>query len=182
MAAENMEEKNAKFNSNIDAWAVGEISELNADNGSFTIRGHKLPYASDFSVMQQEITKKTADLPADQRAGEQQKIENAWQDRLDRAKNEAASKDAEMTFNPPKTPKVMMLNDKCVQQVAFLHQDRTWLPPLNMKMEEGQMVTYNPRDAKELDFRELKIGDKVLVGYQSGLVMNDAYVVVGEKK
>src|SRR6185312_16950547 len=49
-------------NPKVDAWAQGSIISIDAKAGKFSIRGNKLPYATEYAKMMSDIYNKTQNL------------------------------------------------------------------------------------------------------------------------
>lgn len=177
------------FNRNIDSWAEGTITVIDVENNKLTIRGMKMPYASAYAEMMKDLHKKTEGLAAVERQKKEEDVRRAWADRLTKAKSEA-EKETDYTFGFPKDGKVSLLIDRDVQNVAWLHQDfggQKGRPEQGQptafegKPEAGKMEMRGKELAPVAALKELKIGERVQVGYDSGLTMNDTYTIVKQE-
>jgi hypothetical protein len=176
------------FDRHVDTWAEGTITAIDAENNKFTIRGMKMPYATAYAAMMKDLSKKTEGVTAADRQKKEEDVRRAWTDRLAKAKNES-EKETDYTFSFPKDGKISLLTDRDVQNVAWLHQD---FGGQKRRPEQGQPTTFEGKPeagktagemhGKELAaataIKEFKIGERVQVGYDSGLTVNDAYAIV----
>jgi len=158
------------FNSKINAWAEGTVLTLDADGGKFTIRGTQRPYATQYAKMMQEIQSKTAKLSGADRDAKAAEIRKSWFDTLEKARVQDPGKDSDFTFRV--TSKNGMLH--------FFDESRHY----GMKFENAIPTTKlsdNERTAM-LALKDLRVGDFIVVGYASGVINNDAFIVVKANK
>lgn len=182
------------FDSRIDSWMEGTIMALDADGKTFSVRGWKLPYASTYAQMHQDLQNKTKNLQGAERQAKEEEVRKVWQDRLAEAK--AKQKDrgepSDFSFSLPDDGKLTVLEGRGVQNLAWLHFDGV---AFNQKgNEEAQPVTAGNRDnantsdekraeaAAMMTLKDLKIGDSVKTGYDDGVISNVGYVVVKSDK
>jgi len=154
------------FDANIDTWAEGAVMAIDADGGTLTVRGVKRPYATAYAGMLKEIHSEVSKLPQDQRPAKEAEIRAKWSKSLaDARATETASKDGDFTFYLPKEK----------DRIAFFNEsyyyDREAAKPVDVKVSESE------RQAM-IAFKDLKVGDRVSVGYDAGVVYNTAHVVV----
>lgn len=154
------------FDANIDTWAEGAVMAIDADGGTLTVRGVKRPYATAYAGMLKEIHAELSKLPQDQRPAKEAEIRSKWAKSLaDARATETASSDGDFTFYLPKEK----------DRIAFFNEsfyyDREATKPSDVKVTESE------RQAM-IAFKDLKVGDRVSVGYDAGVVYNTAHVVV----
>jgi len=205
-AAENPADRGVKkdaaqtqFDSRIDTWAEGTIIALDADSGKFSVRGVKMPYASAHAEMMKDIHDKTQNLDANQRQAKADEVRKAWADRLNRARNEKVAADDPSDFNFAVTERdaLRVMNEKSLQGADFLTAKGA-AGAVTTDVAAGQKNGEQPIEATAgnrrgaadnvagdereaaamMAFKDLKIGDKVMVGYDAGMVSNTAYTVV----
>lgn len=187
----------ATMSNNIDTWIEGTVLSLDADGQKFSVRGVKLPYATAEAGMMQDIAEKTKDLDATQREAKIAEIRQSWADKLTKAKAEqVAANPSDFNFSLPDKASLVIMSEKADSGVspnqkvsasssssasASVSSDGTI-----QKSAEATAVT-DPKlagnsTAQELSaiktLKDLKVGDKVKVGYDGGLISNTAYVVL----
>jgi len=185
-----------QFDSRIDTWMEGTIVTLDADGAKFQVRGAKLPYASAYAEMMKDILDKTQNLDADKRQVKTDEVRKAWADRLAKARTEkVADKAGDFGFAVEKDA-TRVMSDKHLRGADFLtargaEGAASNETAVNQKANERAIdaTAGNRRDNREvagdekeaaamLAFKDLKIGDRVLIGYDLGMVTNVAYAVV----
>jgi hypothetical protein len=156
------------FNPKINAWAEGTVMSVDADGAKFTIRGTKRAYASTYAKMLKEVYEKTAGLSPDLVAAKSDEIRATWREKLLKAGQEEAGKSTDYTFRLPAKD----------ARLAFFDETQLY----DRKAEPVQPapgVKLTERERKALmALKDLKVGESVVVGYDGGVVFNDAYVVI----
>lgn len=154
------------FDANIDTWAEGTVMAVDADGGTLTVRGVKRPYATAYAGMLKEIHAEVSKLPQDQRPAKEAEIRAKWDKSLaDARATETASKDGDFTFYLPKEKdRIAFFNES-------LYYDREATKPADVKVSDAERQAL-------LAFKDMKVGDRVSVGYDSGVVYNTAHVIV----
>jgi len=154
------------FDAGIDTWAEGTVMAIDADGGTLTVRGVKRPYATAYAGMLKELHAEVSKLPQDQRPAKEAEIRAKWEKSLaDARATETANKDGDFTFYLPKE------KDRIAFFNEALYYDREATKQSDVK------VTASERQAM-LAFKDMKVGDRVSVGYDSGVVYNTAHVIV----
>jgi hypothetical protein len=138
-------------NPKVDAFAQGSVMAIDAKAGKFTIRGVKLAYATEYAKMMRDIFNKTQNLQGAERTAKENEIRRSYADDLAKSRTQT-EKESDFTFYVPKE------NDGNLQ---FFGGD-------NAKETAGRMAALS----------DLKIGDKVTVGYEAGAIYNYAYAVI----
>jgi hypothetical protein len=90
------------INPDIDSWAMGSVSEVNAATGEMKIQGALLPYATAHAQMRQELRTKTAGIQdREQRRKIAAQVRKEWNDKLQAAMEQKAGPAKEFTFKAP---------------------------------------------------------------------------------
>lgn len=144
----------APFGSKIDAWMEGSIISLDSASGKFTVHGAKRPYATQFAKMQKEINSKTEKLTGADRDAKIASIKASWADTLEKARTEERAKGSDFNFKIPGKDGLALSYDE-KSDATVLSNDKTGMKALS----------------------DFSIGQYVLVGYDAGVVSNDAYVI-----
>ena len=168
MAADAVNYSKMNFDSKINSWVEGTVMGLDADGGSISVRGNKRFYASTYAKMLNEIKDKTASLSGVERDNKEREIRTKWRTELDAARERAPEKDGDYTFYLPEKGKSLQITD---ETGLYDLENKLAAPPVNVK-------TTDQERAAILAFKDLKIGDRVAVGYESGVIYNNAYVVI----
>jgi hypothetical protein len=185
-----------RFDSHIDAWAKGEITALDLANNKVSIKGISMPFATASAKMQVEIRDRTANLTdPTEKLKKESEIRSSWQAKLDSAASESPGKESTFDFRIPAKETVAVLEGNQVADVEFLHRDRdltalnqtdtgvVGAPVINDKQMDtatsgSKVDTLPATDASKLSLSDLKVGQKVKVGYDSGLINSDVYAIV----
>jgi hypothetical protein len=90
------------INPQIDSWALGTISNVDAKTGQITVRGSQLPFATAHAQMRQELRTKLANV-ADraERAKVAAQVRKEWNDKLQAAMGQKAEEAKDFTFKVP---------------------------------------------------------------------------------
>jgi osmotically-inducible protein OsmY len=162
------------FDASVDTWAEGTVMAVDADAGSLTLRGVKRPYATSYAAMLKEIHADTADLPPAEAQKKESEIRAKWQETLAKARTtDPAANDSDFTFYLPKEK----------SRISYFDESRFYdrEQPL---AEKDQAANAEKLEATEyekqalMQFKNLKVGERLSVGYDSGLVYNTMHVIV----
>jgi hypothetical protein len=167
----------ARFDSHIDSWAVGTLVKMDLEGKKFTIKGQKLPYATAHAQMKQEIRSKTEGLDANAREAKIAEIKKNWADKLEKAKNEELAAAADISFAFPAKGTLSIHEMRDVPDMAWMHMRKGAEPqpiPASAREEKAE--------PKNLNFSDLKVGDRVMIGYDSGVITNEAYTILRESE
>ena len=156
------------FDSKINSWVEGTIMSIDADAGRMGVRGSKRAYASAYAEMLQDIDAKTDGLNDTDRRAKAQEIRQKWATQLDAAREKKAEKEGDYTFYLPEKGKSLKISD---ESSTFDLENKPITPPVNVKTSEREQAAI-------LAFKDLKIGERILVGFESGVIYNNAYVVI----
>jgi len=170
------EKMHARFDSHIDAWAEGTVTMMNAESKKLTIKGQKLPYATAHAQMKKEIHAKIQGLDEAQRDAKIAEIKTAWASKLDKAKNEDLAAAADFTFAFPANGSLTIHESRDVPDMAWMHMRKGEEQPIPASARDEK------REARNLAFSDLKIGDRVMIGYDSGVLTNDMYTILRESE
>jgi len=174
--------KMPRFDSRIDTWVEGDIKELSADGKKFTINGTKMPYATVHAQMMQEFHKEAEGLDQAKRREKFMEVRKEWSDRLEKARGEEEGKPADFTFEMPAKGSLSVYQARDPHEYGWLRgkiaakagvdlKEEQPIPTAADKKEEG-------KEAGEIKFTDLKLNNHVLVGYDSGVLTNEAYVII----
>ncbi|MBI3832100.1 MAG: BON domain-containing protein [Planctomycetes bacterium] len=158
------------FDPKINAWAEGSILSLDVDAGKFSIRGSKKPYATAYARMMQDIYEKTKNLAGEKRERTIADTRAAWQGKLDAASKEPTPKESDFTFNlPPKTSSVYVFHEESNYGKDLKKEVPAERPNSNLSENEAAALK---------TLKDFKVGESIVVGYESGLVYNTAYTII----
>lgn len=153
------------FNPKVNAWAEGTITAIDTEAMKFTIRGVQRPYATEYAKMLKEIEDKTAKLAEPDRAKKESEIRANWSKTLVKAQSENPGKESDFTFKA------------AIKDGTFSYMDESEYYGREFKAgmtPSGKHILHSVRD--------LKSGEFVVVGYASGVITNDAYIVLKATK
>jgi hypothetical protein len=176
-----------QFDTRIDTWVDGSVMSLDADGKKFTVRGIRQPYASAMASMQKEIQKETKDLAADRREARADEIRRAWADRLASAKREKQDAEpSDYTLSLPADGTLSIYTANQAKGVEYLAlsggRDAKADNTGQQKGQKEQPTIPAGTESKEAvamqKLSDLKVGDKVLVGFDDGVVTDEAFAVV----
>lgn len=152
------------FNSKIDSWVEGVVLSVDADSGKFSIRGAKREYATTYAGMLREIETKTSGLSADLRDRKAAEIRASYAERLAAIKDPEAKADSDFTFYlPAKDSRMFVLNETPTYGRPAPN------PDVKLSADERRAMR---------ELKDLKIGERVVIGYDGGVIYNNAYTVV----
>jgi hypothetical protein len=178
-------DKAGRFDTHIDSWVHGTILSLDADSGKFSVRGVKMPYATAYASMQKDIAEKTANLDAAKRDEKAAEIRRDWQDRLAKSKTEKVGNEGDFSFAIPAKGTLSVLSGNDVRDMAWLNEGEG--AAINTAKGDERPIATAAGDQPKLDEKEarammslkdLKVGDKVKVGYDDGVITNEAWTVI----
>jgi hypothetical protein len=171
-AADETTIQSTRFDSKINSWAEGKVIALDADAGKFTIRGNKRPYATSYARMLQEIDKATANLNDADRSTREAEIRAKWADRLEKDRTAAPASDSDFTFSLPSKE----------YKLAVIDESRTYNRTAAEKVMPVPGVSATGTEARAMvALREMKVGDFMVVGYESGVLYNTAFTAIKAK-
>lgn len=139
-------------NPKVDAFVQGSVMAIDAKAGKFTVRGVKLAYATEYAKMMRDIFTKTQNLQGVERTTKETEIRHSYADALAKSRTQT-EKDGDFTFYVPKE------NDGSLQ---FFGGETA------KEAVAGRMAALS----------DLKIGDKITVGYEAGAIYNYGYAVI----
>jgi hypothetical protein len=185
-----------RFDSHIDSWVRGEIASLDIANNKMSIKGVNMPFATASAKMLRELHDRTADLTdPEAKQKKETEIRQSWQAKLDSAATEAPGTESTYNLRIPAKETVAVMNSDQVANVDFLRRDKdlaltdkntdqvVGAPVINgqhidtaagVTKQDAQPAT----DAGKLALSDLKVGEHVKVGYDSGLINSDVYAIV----
>jgi hypothetical protein len=157
------------FDARINTWAEGTLMSIDADTSKLTIRGAVRPYASEYAKMLKKIHDTTEKMTQTDRAGKAADIRAEWTTALDLARATETQKDSDFTFHlPGKDGKLVI-----VDETPFYNRD------LKTVTAAAQLANLTDKECKAIRaLKDLQVGACVVVGYESGMIRNDAYVVI----
>lgn len=196
-AAGTMHNANAALGANIDTWIEGTVLTLDADGQKFTVRGVKLPFATVEAQMLADIAAKTKDLDVAQRDAKIAEIRASWASKLEKSKSEqVAASPSDFKFSLPDKANLMIMKQDGVSPNANPNSalaasgSMSSAPVVAPVSASGAASVSNDSklnqslsqaEANALhSLKDLKVGDKIKVGYDAGLISNTAYVVFEE--
>ena len=190
------------LSNNVDTWIEGTVLSLDANAQKFSVRGVKLPYATAEAGMMADIANKTKDItdPA-QRQAKIDEVRASWANKLNKSKAEKiADSPSTFKFSLPDKANLVIMSEPPMSSQATPNQEIAIKSASSSsssasilsndtvsKTAQASATVSDPRLAnnvsqKELSalhsLKDLKIGDKVKVGYEGGLLSNTAYVVL----
>jgi hypothetical protein len=158
-----------KFDAKINSWAEGTLLTIDADSSKLTIRGTIRPYATEYAKMLKRIHDKTEHMTQMDRVMKALDIRISWKAALQEAKEKDALVDSDFTFHLPGVAGKLVV----VDETAYYNRENKELEPV---CDTGSLTDKEIKAIQAL--KDLKVGECVVVGYESGLLINDAYVVI----
>jgi hypothetical protein len=167
----------------IDTWVVGVVSKLDAQGPKLTVAGHQMPYATAHAGMISDIATQTAGLDPAKRDAKEKEIRASWQDKLNKASLEKPGSDTNFNCGLPSTGNLVVLNESSALKLDFLRKDQAIASiPIKNSQEEAKMEPTKTTDQKQDNalgaFSQLKVGDLVYLGYDAGILSNDAFAII----
>jgi hypothetical protein len=154
------------FNASINSWAEGTLMSIDADGGKLSIRGAKRPYASMYAKMLKAIHEKTTKMTQAERATKAAEIRKSWVPVLEKANLQPVDADHDLTFHLPNKDRKLVV----VDETAFYGRP-------SVPTGSTQSLTDSECDAVQA-MKDLKIGECLVIGYQSGVLSNSAFTVI----
>jgi len=162
-----------RFDPKINSWAEGTLMSMEVEGPRFSIRGTKRPYASAYAKMLKEMHVKTSRLSAEESFAKTAEIRAAWQPELEKARKLDAGPEVNFTFRLPAKEGMFSYFDES----AYYNDGG------GRKDNPTQGVKLTQREhAGMMALKDLRVGEYVVVGYDSGILYNDAYVVIKAHK
>lgn len=156
-----------KFSEKIDSWVEGIVMAVDADAGKFSIRGFKREYATTYATMLRDIEAQTKGMNADAAALKSQEIRATYNEKFATIKDKEDNTISDFTFYlPAKTSKLLVLNET----------DHYGLK-LDPATPEALKLSDSERKALR-ELRDVKVGERVVIGFDGGVIYNNAYAVV----
>jgi len=156
------------FNPKVSAWAEGTLMSVNADSSKFMIKGAKMPFESAYAKMLQEINEKTVTMGPEEKAKATADIRSKWNDKLSKASSETPAKATDLSFRLPTKENTLHYYDETSRVNTGERRD---LVGADAKLTDAQQ-------AAMIALKNLKVGDHVTVGFDDGVVFNDAYILI----
>jgi len=128
----------------------------------------KRPYATEYAKMLKEIHDKTIKLTGTERSAKENDIRAKWAETLTKSRTQDAGKEADITFRPVNKDGTIAYFDETNYYGRDSAKDAA------MKATEHAMAAQ--------PIKELHVGDFVVIGYESGIIHNDAYVLLKASK
>jgi len=173
----------------INTWVDGVVETVNANDGQFTLKGVKLPFASAHAELRSEYAKRVANADAAKKQEIAEELSKKWQDKLEKAKTEKESEaPTEFNLKSPANGDLVFLVRRSAQDMAFVSSEEDPSQPNGMKIS-GELVSIDvyevPNAAKPGEahavsapptLKELKAGDHIKVGFDSS--SNEACAII----
>ena len=156
------------FDSKINSWVEGTIMTIDADAARLGVRGSKRVYASAYAQMLRDIDEKTDGLNEADRQAKEKEIRQKWATQLDAAHESRPEKEGDYTFYLPEKGKSLMVTDETSN---YDLENKPVTSPVNVKTSDREQAAI-------LAFKDLRVGQRIMVGYESGVIYNNAYVVI----
>jgi len=158
------------FGSKIDAWMEGSIMTLDADSHKFTVRGAQRPYATEYAKMVRDINDKTAKLTGADRDAKAADVRKSYADNLEKARTKERSKDSDFNFYVP-ADGMIQVHDETAN---YNRPSNTVTQPDTIRSTKEAIAMHALKD--------FHVGEYVVVGYESGVVKNTAFVIIRANK
>jgi len=156
------------FNPKVSAWAEGTLMSVDADTSKFSIKGGKMPFESAYAKMMQEINEKTVKMGPEEKAKETADIRAKWNAKLSREANDKIAKDSDISFRLPGKENTLHFYDETSRVIKGERRDLVGTDAPLTEKEQNAVIA----------LKGLKVGDHVVVGFDDGVVFNDAFIVV----
>lgn len=155
------------FSDKIDSWVEGVVMAVDADAGKFSIRGSKRQYATTYAAMLKEIEAKTAGMNEAERQRTANQIRTTFNEKLGTAKETETQVQSDFTFYlPAKTSTLLVLNETG----RYGSMDDPSAPD-SIKLSDAERRAMR-------DLRDIKVGERVVIGFDAGVIYNNAYSVI----
>lgn len=156
-----------RFDDKIDAWFDGTVTSVDTDNGTFVVRGSKKPYATAYAQMLNDIHAKTSKLEGVSRQDKEFEIRKAWREKLNASQKELSDEYSSLTFKLPAKASTMSLLD----------ESRFYGRPFTTQNTDKKTVARNTQTGT-IGLKDLRSDEHVIIGYDSGVTGNNAYVAI----
>lgn len=157
-----------RFDGKINTWVEGTIISIDAAAGKFVARGAKRPYATAYAKMMNDVLEKTRNLTGADKQAKEAEVRTAWRDKLAAANKEPFDKNSDFTFRIPPENSIVTSFDES----RYYGKEYEYAPVPNAPKGMSDKEAINM-----ITLKNLRIGEHVVIGYASGMVHNDAYVV-----
>jgi len=157
------------FNPKINTWAEGVILSIDADAAKFSIRGARKAYSTTYARMMRDIDAKTKNLNGDARDAKAAEVRAAWADKLAATQKEKSGADGDFTFSLPGKDAAASVYDERGRYGDKRDRNPNEAVQTKLSVSEAQALK---------TLKEFKVGDVVVVGYESGVVYNTAWAIV----
>jgi len=169
-----------RFDSRIDTWVEGTLTSISADGKKFTVHGVKMPYATVHAQMMQDFHKKAEGLDQAKRQEKMAEVRKDWADRLEKAKTEDAGKPGDYSFAMPAKGNLTILESREGHNFGWLRGDKAAAADLKDEQPIPTAADDKGKGENLLAFTDLKLNDRLMVGYDSGIITNEAYTAIRE--
>jgi len=155
------------FNPKVSAWAEGTLMSVDADSSKFSIRGAKSPFETAYAKMLQEINEKTVKMGPEEKVKATADIRTSWNDKLTKARAEKPSADSDFSFRLPGKDNTLHFYD----ETSVKRGEHREIVGTDAKLSEKEQNAM-------MALKGMKVGDHVVVGFDDGVVFNDAFIVI----
>ncbi|HEY3321008.1 MAG TPA: hypothetical protein VGP72_11125 [Planctomycetota bacterium] len=176
------------FDPRINTWVEGTVSNIKEDGSRLTVHGSDMPYATTYSQMMKDLAVKTQNKTGADRERIEGDVHKAWADKLARSQNEKPGKLADYTFAKPAKGDLSISDYGAVRDMAFFLRPAAETPlsgagaPLPATAGTPGHDQHGTGGGRVGSFTDLHVGDRVMVGYESGVFTNEAMTIVRETK
>ena len=157
------------FDSRINNWAEGVLLTIDADHSKLTIRGSDRPYASEYAKMLKAIHAVTDKMTQSERAKRTLEMRLEWKIALEKANTTESAKDRDMSFSLPGKDGKLVVVDETPFYNREAHGTTSAVATASLTDKECKAVH---------ELKNLKVGERVVIGYNSGILKHDAYAVI----
>ena len=154
------------FEAKINNWVEGTLMSIDADSAKLSIRGARRLYASEYAKMLKNIHAKTAKMTQAERKVKAAEIRESWRTALEKALTQDAEPDTDFTFHLPTTDHKFTVVDE-----AAFYQRATLSTGSTASLTDAECAAVHAMN-------DLKVGECVVVGYESGVLKNIVYAVI----
>ncbi len=158
------------FDPKINNWAEGTLMSIDADGAKLSIRGAKRPYASEYAKMLRNIHETTAKMTQAERKLKSFEIRQNWNSALIKAQEQMTDMDSDFTFHLPGKGHQFVVVDE-----TMFYSRLTPSTGSTSSLTDTECASVHA-------LKDLKIGECVVVGYESGMFTNSAYAVIKANK
>lgn len=168
----------------VDTWIEGKVTAVDPANGTLTMQGVKLPFATMHAQMRKEFEQKMSKSTPAKRQEIVEQLNKEWRGKLIQAQNEKPG--APMVFNltSPSNGDIVLLERKSVQDVTFAYQPETAKSDdsniaaelVSIDIYDVPAPTAETSTASGKTLQALHLGDVVKIG--ADVNTNEACVVI----